>query len=563
VAFEKVCKDKSYKSRKREDFYMAASKQSALQSGVAKTALKISKEMARMSEEILSITPMDQGGSEKLNALYKKQLEQVEYIVVMDMEGIGVVHTNPFRENNLFSDEVARKGIASNESIVQVYHRNTGEVLMDAASPVRVNGNRLYTLRVGVIKIEEKILLKNMAITLIPLLLALLIVYIGGMSKSSLLIGAVIGIGAGVLAAFYSKKTQEKILYAVQNGMKSVGNGDLTFHEENNRRDALGQLLFEVNKLSSGFNLLVGKLLDIASQVAKSSTEQETATDEVQKATENIAATVEEVSAGAQEQVAAMEEVSGFMQKIAGNMSQLAESMKIAMRSGEEGMAKGKKGNESIESSIKQMGAIQASFESTTRVLKNLEEKSQKIGNIIHTITNIAEQTNLLALNAAIEAARAGEHGRGFAVVAEEVRKLAEDSSHSAQEIMKIITETQEKTKEAVTTMEKGSGEVEKGSVVIKETGESIKEILESLNAITNQMKENGKLTLELNDASSELEKKTSAVNDAAQTTSEAMQDIAATIEEQSAMSEEIAQNANILAGASKSLQMLLQRFKI
>lgn len=534
-----------------------------LRSKIARQTLSISKEMARITAEILTETPLDQGGREKLYEIFKNNLEQVEYILVSNMEGLSLIHTNPFREGMVFFDDVARKGIQSNEPVVQVYHRNTGEVLVDAASPVRIKGKRSHTVRVGIVKIEDSLMLRNFTTILISPILTLAVIYIGGMSQTSFFTGGVVGIITAFIAAYSSKKSQEKILNAVEKGMKRVGSGDLTFHEKNTRQDVLGQLLYETNKLSMGFNTLVGKLIDIASQVAKSSSEQETSTEEVQKATENIAATIQEVSAGAQEQVASMEEVSEFMRRISKDMHQLTESMKMAMNSGEEGMIKGQKGNASIESSIGQMEVIRQFFESSTNVMRDLEKKSQKIGDIIHTITGIAEQTNLLALNAAIEAARAGDHGRGFAVVAEEVKKLAEDSSHSALEIMKIITETQKKTKEAVAAMEVGSQEVEKGSTVIEETGESIREILNSLETITGQMKENGELTLALNDASFQLEKETTAVNDAAKTTSLAMQDIAATIEEQSAMSEEIAQNANLLAEASENLRKLLQRFKI
>ncbi|AKL95856.1 methyl-accepting chemotaxis protein TlpA [Clostridium aceticum] len=533
------------------------------QSGIVKQALKISKEMASISEEILRVTALEQGGNEKLYEVFKEKLEDVEYITVLNMEGTSLVHTNPFREGIVFSDDVARKGIQSTQPIVQIYHRDTGEVVIDAASPIKINGERLYTLRVGMIKVENHLMAKNFTTTLIPIFLAMLVIYTGGMSKASFWMGGAIGIVTAFIATYYFVKSQEKVMHAVQKGMKKVVNGDLTLQEKNQRRDAVGQLLFETNKLSKGLNTLVEKLLDIGSQVTKSSSEQEIATDEVQRGTESIAASIEEVSAGAQQQVAAMEEVSEFIQRVSNNMQQLAESMKAAIVSGEEGMLKGQKGNNSIVSSIQQMEAIQTSFEVSAQVLRDLEEKSQKIGNIIHAITSIAEQTNLLALNAAIEAARAGEHGRGFAVVAEEVRKLAEDSSHSAQEIMKIISETQEKTKEAVSTMEVGSQEVKKGSIVIRETGESIGEIIDALEGITEQMKQNGQLTLALKEASSELEEKTIAVNEATQNTSEAMQDIAATIEEQSAMSEEIAHNANLLAEASKSLQGILKRFRI
>jgi methyl-accepting chemotaxis protein len=123
------------------------------------------------------------------------------------------------------------------------------------------------------------------------------------------------------------------------------------------------------------------------------------------------------------------------------------------------------------------MQEINTRVNETAKKVLSLGEKSQSIGTITKLIDDIAEQTNLLALNAAIEAARAGEVGRGFAVVAQEVRKLAERSSESTEEIRQIINEIQGETNATIMSIEGSTKWVQKGLEMIEGTAKSVKEI--------------------------------------------------------------------------------------
>lgn len=92
-----------------------------------------------------------------------------------------------------------------------------------------------------------------------------------------------------------------------------------------------------------------------------------------------------------------------------------------------------------IERTLEGMGEVQARMQEAAQAIETLQGLLDAIAGMTKAITGISSQTNLLALNASIESARAGEAGRGFAVVAGEIKKLAEESATTAEEIAQLV----------------------------------------------------------------------------------------------------------------------------
>ena len=115
--------------------------------------------------------------------------------------------------------------------------------------------------------------------------------------------------------------------------------------------------------------------------------------------------------------------------------------------------------------------------------MTQLNEHAQDITRIMGVISDIADQTNLLALNAAIEAARAGEAGRGFAVVADEVRKLAEKTMASTQDVGNAIKAIQESTVKSTESVDKAVEQIEQATEFANQSGSALEEIVATVEA--------------------------------------------------------------------------------
>ena len=251
----------------------------------------------------------------------------------------------------------------------------------------------------------------------------------------------------------------------------------------------------------------------------------------------------------------AAEEVAAAVNESAEQAQQTAEVATRAREIAQQGVAAAEQANEA-------MGSVRDSSESVSAAIRELAAKSEQIGAIVATITGIAEQTNLLALNAAIEAARAGEQGRGFAVVAEEVRKLAEESQHAAQEISGLIGAIQDETTKAVSVVEDGARKTTDGASVVEQTREAFLQIGASVEDMAARVEQIAASAQQITASATRMQANISEVASVAEESSATTEQVSASTEETSASTEQIAASAQELASNAEDLNRLVAQFK-
>lgn len=212
----------------------------------------------------------------------------------------------------------------------------------------------------------------------------------------------------------------------------------------------------ELSRLSHQFNALIGRLHNIIGRSLSTANQVAGASSELSKFSSKMDKGADELSSQTDQIATAMDELNTTVNEVARNAQTVADSAKQATDIAEDG-------RRDVLTGIEGLRKMTSSVENSAKIMSELGQSAASIGEIISLIEDVADQTNLLALNAAIEAARAGEMGRGFAVVADEVRKLAERTTKATKEISDVIKSLQDKTKDAVKTMESG----------VKEAGEA------------------------------------------------------------------------------------------
>lgn len=483
-----------------------------------------------------------------------------EFLCIYDLNGLALVHSNRLREGIHFNNETELRGARCQEPITQIYHRNTGEVLLDAACPIKVRGQHLYGIRMG-IPIRKSKLLSQILLGILPVLLLSGGWLITSSFSTTALISSVIAV---LLAVILSFRLHGKILLALSEAFKvtkSLSKGDLRALAEARSEDELGALAYELNKVSMGMKTMIQNLNSAAQQSKDISRSQVEYTKGIVEHYENLTALFQQFDSGASEQIKGMEKAQYQIGKIFSASENINGSTKEVLNLTTSAKKTSEEGKSSVTKAVQEMEMVFTVSEQVNDSVINLAQEAEKISDIVELINGISEQTNLLALNAAIEAARAGEHGRGFAVVADEVRKLADTSLSSASNIMELIKNVKNMVSSVVENMQQSMKQVNSGKEVIENAGKAIAYLDDVINTTSMKVEENLESTSSLLEQCNILtgvqEEATVIATKFAKDASYA----AKSIEEQMHFTHEVAASADELAGSSETLDKILKRY--
>jgi len=341
---------------------------------------------------------------------------------------------------------------------------------------------------------------------------------------------------AFLLMFFYLRKSVLIPVEKMAQTASDIAQGDLSQQGSGHHRtDEIGLLSSALDQISGNLNVMIGRIAQASQGLVTTGSEINQATHQVTAGATQQSQQTEMVAEAAN----AMQVVSN---DIAKNTTEAADAANRATQVAQQG-------GDVVRSSIEGMARITKSVAESAENIELLAQHSGKIDQIVSVINDIANQTNLLALNAAIEAARAGDMGRGFAVVADEVRQLANRTSEATNEITEMIHNIQERTQDAVRSMQEGQDEVTEGSELVAQTGMSLQQIVDVVEELTGQIQQIAVASHQQSVSMAEVTANIDSVSEVSKTARSQAQRSAQSCEE--------------ITGLANELQTMVHQFKI
>lgn len=373
------------------------------------------------------------------------------------------------------------------------------------------------------------------------------------------MIGLVFGCVIAVVTAFSFNREIKKL----QNATHRVAGGDFSEKIKVTRNDEFGVLETNFNGMMDDVSGLIHAVEDKSNHILEVAGGISEVAGNTKTTIEQVTQAIDSVAQGAVKQAESTQEANTQVEHLKNSLDETKEYVSGMNGMTEKANEVSTEGIESVKDLIEKSGKTAEKSKVSLEVMNEMVESIDKIFYISDTIADITSQTNLLSLNASIEAARAGEMGKGFAVVADEIRKLADESKESTDEIKKIITEITEKSKLVEATMQENEVLQSEQQEAINRTEEIFGEIMKQIEMLGSGMERINTLNENMSANKDLVVDKMGTIASVSEQSAAATEEVNASTEQVNVTMAEISEHTGTLQAIAKDLMETINRFKL